>query len=208
MLSFDAGADTYLVSTADLGKLGRENQRPVEWVVGVGSPLLARLVVVVVVVGSGALLSGLLLGLGSALGLEPLDAEDLAGAALECGLEVVEEVLEGAGVWPPLTPPRTGKSETTGGRRCGGGAIVGVGGLRRSGHAFGDLIEAVADDLVDLLLACGKVKGWRKSVWWQLSELCADLLSRDRAESALLRIWMMAGRRTATMAGSSVEAAT
>lgn len=75
----------------------------------------------------------------------------------------------------------TGKSETTG-RWCGRGTVVRVLSLGRSRHAFGDVVEAVTDDLIDLLLACGKVERWRERVWWELSKLCADLLGRDGAE--------------------------
>ena len=55
-----------------------------------------------------------------------------------------------------------------------------------SGHALGDLVEAVADDLVDLLLAGGEVEcGW-EGVWWELSELTANLFSRDGAEVGIV----------------------
>lgn len=69
---------------------------------------------------------------------------------------------------------KTWKSKTS--RRWCGSAVVGVGSLWRSGHAFRDLVKAVADDLVDLLLACGEVECRWEGVWRKLSKLCADLL--------------------------------
>lgn len=80
---------------------------------------------------------------------------------------------------------KTWKSKTTR-RRCGRPTIVGVGSLWRSRHAFGDLVEAVTNDLVDLLLAGGKIESGRKSVWWQLSKLCSNLFGRDGAEVGVI----------------------
>lgn len=156
----------HLVTTADFGELGREDERPVERVVGVGSPLLAGLVVIVFV-ASSALLCGFLLGLW--LGLW-FGAVGWWGGFGGCGFG--RSGFGGSGgsgggsrsVTTSYTS-KTGKSEATGGG-SGRSAIVRVRRLWWSGHAFGDLVEAVTDDFVDLLFACGKVECWRESVWW------------------------------------------
>ncbi|KAI3480153.1 hypothetical protein L1887_57753 [Cichorium endivia] len=124
------------------------------------------------------------LGFGSALTLEPLEAGaalglegvDLAGAGLAAGAE------GGGGSVSATNAAETWESKASG-CGCGGGAVVRVGGgLWWSGHAFGDVVEAVADDFVDGLLACAEVEAWGQSGWWEGGELGADLFGRDGAE--------------------------
>lgn len=161
----DGNASTYLVSTAYFGHLGREDEGPIEGVVWVGGPLLSRLVVVIII-SDGALFGSLLLGLGVGFWLSAIGG---GSGFSRCrfgghGFDSGRSAGGGCGVATSYAA-ETWKSQTAR-RGCRGAAVVGDWSLWRGGHAFGDLVEAVTDDLVDLLLACREIECRGERVRW------------------------------------------
>lgn len=170
--------NTYLIATAYLSHLWRQDKWTVERVVRVGSPLLWRLVIVLLL-GSRTFLCGLLLWLGFRFWLGTVGC----GSFSRCGLRGSSRGCSGGGSSSVTTShtTETWKSKATGGW-CGRSTIVRGRRLWWRRHAFRNLIEAVTDDLVDLLFTCGEIESGWESVWWKLCKLCANLLCRDGAK--------------------------
>lgn len=177
-------ANTYLIATAYLSHLWRQDKWTVERVVRVGSPLLWRLVILLLL-GSRTFLCGLLLWLGLRfwLGFRFWLGTVGCGSFSRCRLRASSQGCSGGGSSSVTTShtTETWKSKATGGW-CRRSTIVRGRRLWWRRHAFRNLIEAVTDDLVDLLFTCREIESGWESVWWKLCKLCANLLCRDGAE--------------------------